>query len=444
MLAITDDASKYTLDDRVRITVDDRHNETIEAGEFFSDIEHTRSGADAGNVRVVLPVEIEVNKSSDLTLNVEDIFGNNRFNWMYSETPDQTNLLVGGQIYVELPILIRVSNSTNVAIDLKDIFGDNQFGWKVETATSSSSQNSDKAIPMTPQTFSRIVGGPFVIDMSFTIEVVDSEVVEIDIEDVLSNSTFSWIGGKNAVCNQLGDEIEIELPIAFQVHRSKSIKINAEDTVGDLIFEWSCGNVINRIGGLVSFHTPAIFNIVDSIDVNIDFEDQASDNIFQWVAQNGSQATEHLGGSFSSLTTSKFRVVNSQQVTIDTEDFFGDNRFVWAVEQDSDSSDLTANPFSVDASVLFEVEGSDEVNLNVEDVYGNNLFVRQPGFLASVFTLSEAEPTILDTVSRDVVNTSDVTIEFASVNQGNRYLIGPVPDNAIDPNNVPTSRSNKN
>jgi hypothetical protein len=82
---------------------------------------------------------------------------------------------------------------------------------------------------------------------------------------------------------------------------------------------------------------------------------------------------------------------------------------------------------SASASATFQVEVSDDVTIDAEDVYGDNLFAWEPPGLDQASPLPPSVYEVVGAVSRDVVESDSVTIEFANLNRGNRYLWGPPP-----------------
>ena len=414
----------YVLSDSVDLRYSDRTDETIDAGDFFSDTtvvwsaDQFGSGTTGfGDVHVTLPVNIEVTGGENVTLNVEDVFGDNQFTWQRLESLSDEAWRVGGEVEVDMPVVIRVSDSRAVLVDLEDVFGDNSFTWTVGTPAGADATLAVGQI-------SGGVGGPFQISMSVTVEVVDSEDVEVDVEDVLNDSRFTWVGGDRGAAAFVGGPMRFEVPLTFRVERSERVRINLEDTAGDLTLDWIAG-VGDSVGGPVRFDVPTTFDVVDSRDVNIDFEDQGGDNIFTWTVDGPEAGPTELTSSVAVRTPAEFRVVDSRGVKVNSEDFFGDNVFVWTGPFPSGARPGLDGSVSASASATFQVEVSDDVTIDAEDVYGDNLFAWEPTGLDQASPLPPSVYEVVGAVSRDVVESDSVTIEFANLNRGNRYLWGP-------------------
>lgn len=421
-----DQLGAYELVDSVAIQVSGINGENIKYGDYFSDTKKVWSGDRAsqdgeefGNFLVRLPVQIQVSDSQDDTLNIEDILGDNSFTWQRLELLRNDARQVGGDFEVEMPVVIRVSNSKRIKIDLEDVFGDNSFKWTV-------------GLPSEADTTLEVgqligVGGPFRIDMSITIEVFDSEDIEIDVEDVLGDSQFTWVGGRRATSAFVGGSMDFDVPLSLRVERSDRVKINLEDTAGDMKFDWTVGES-ESLGSPISFDVTTSFIIDDSRDVNIDFEDQACDNICNWRVAGQNPMAPELSSSVSAVTPVEFRVTNSKRVKINSEDFFGDNRFVWASNFPQDARTGLDNSVSISAPVTFQVEISQDVNIDAEDVYGDNTFAWNPLDLGQASPLPASVHDVMGNVNRNEINSDSVTIEFANLNQGNQYLWGPPPN----------------
>ena len=161
--------------------------------------------------------------------------------------------------------------------------------------------------------------------------------------------------------------------------------------------------------------------------MTVDFEDQGSDNIFTWTVGGEGGVTE-LSSSVAVETPTTFRVVDSQRVEINGEDFFGDNVLVWAGPFSDDARAGLAGSVSALVSTTFQVEGGGDVSIDAEDVYGDNLFVWDPLDLDQTSPLPASVHGVVGDVSRNVAESDSVTIQFANLNQGNRYLLGPPPE----------------
>ena len=417
----------YELVDSVSLRISGRNNDTIDAGDFFSDMTMVWSGdqiegdgTDVGDFRVRLPVHVEVTDSERLTLNVEDIFGDNSFTWQRLESLSDPVRRVGGEFVVDMPVVVRVSDSQEILVDLEDVFGDNSFTWTVGTP---SAQDTTLEV-------GRIgggVGGPLRIRMSVTIEVVDSDVVEVDVEDIATDSRFAWVGGGRGAAASVGGSMRFEVPLTFRVERSVGVRINLEDTAGDLTLDWTVG-ASDGMGGPILFDVPTRFDVIGSRDVNIDFEDQGSDNIFTWTVDGGHGGAAELGSSVVAQTPAVFRVIDSPGVRINSEDFFGDNVFVWTGPFDPDARAGLDGAVSASASATFQVEDSNDVNIDAEDVYGDNLFAWNPLDVEQTSPLPASVYEVVGEVTRDVVTRDSVIVEFANLNRGNRYLWGPPPE----------------
>lgn len=417
----------YVLDDSVDLRISGRNDETVDAGDFYSDTTVVWSGdqivgdeASVGDFRVTLPVHIEVTDSDSVTLNVEDIFGDNSFTWQHLESLSEQVRRVGGEFEVDMPVVIRVSDSQGILVDLEDVFGDNSFTWTVGTPA------EDDATLEVGQ-IGGGVGGPLRIDMSVTVEVVDSEDVEVDVEDVVSDSRFAWVGGDQSAAAFVGGSMHFEVPLTFRVERSVGVRINLEDTVGDLTLDWTAG-ASEDIGGPIRFDVPTRFIVVGSRDVNIDFEDQAGDNIFTWTVDERDADVSELSSSVVAQTPAVFRVIDSQEVRLNSEDFFGDNWFAWTGQFPEDARTGLDGAVSASASATFQVEGSGGVNIDAEDVYGDNLYAWDPLDVDQTSPLPASVYEVVGNVTRDVVDSDSVIVEFANLNQGNRYLWGPPPE----------------
>lgn len=417
----------YALADSVTLRISGRTDETVDAGDFFSDTTVVWSGdqiggdgTGVGDVRVTLPVHIEVTDGENVTLNIEDIFGDNEFTWQRLESLDDQARRVGGEFEVDMPVVIRVSDSQGVLIDLEDVFGDNSFTWTVGTP-------SEEGGVLEAHQIVGGVGGPFRLNMSVTIEVVDSQDVEVDVEDVVNDSRFAWAGGDRGSAAFVGGPMRFEVPLTFRVERSERVRINLEDTAGDLTFDWTAGTS-ESVGGPVRFDVPTTFDVVGSRDVNIDFEDQGSDNIFTWTVGEQDDTAPELSSAVVAQTPAVFRVVDSQGVRINSEDFFGDNVFVWTGPFPPEARAGLDGAVLATASATFQVEVSGGVNIDAEDVYGDNLFAWDPLGLDQTSPLPASVYEVVGGVTRNVVESDSVTIEFANRNQGNQYLYGPPPE----------------
>jgi hypothetical protein len=417
----------YVLADSVVLRISDRNDETIDAGDFYSDTtlvwsgdEIAGDGASVGDFRVTLPVHIEVTDSENVTLNIEDIFGDNTFTWQHLESLNDQARRVGGAFEVDMPVVIRVSDSQGILVDLEDVFGDNSFTWTVGTP-------SEEDAMLEVGQIRGGVGSPLSISMSVTIEVLDSQDIEVDVEDVASDSQFMWGGGDQGAATLVGGPMQFEVPLTFRVERSEGVRINLEDTAGDLTLDWTAGSS-EDVGGPIRFDVPTSFIVVGSRDVNIDFEDQGSDNIFTWTVDEQDAEAPELSSSVVALTPAVFRVIDSQGVAINSEDFFGDNYFAWTGPFTPDARLGLDGAVSASASAEFRVEGSEGVNIDAEDVYGDNLFAWDPLDLDQVSPLPASVYEVIGEEVRDVVDSERVTIEFANLNRGNQYLWGPPPE----------------
>ncbi|MFD2514840.1 hypothetical protein ACFSRY_13270 [Pontibacter locisalis] len=413
----------YRLHESVDIRISGKSGENIKFGDYFSDMTKVWSGNRAagigtgfGDFHVTLPVNIVVSDSQDDTLNIEDIFGDNKFTWQRLESLSDQARLVGGVFEVDMPVLIRVSDSKRILIDVEDIFGDNSFTWTVDT--------TDTILDV-----GQIVGvgGPFRIAMSVTIEVFDSQDVEVDVEDVFCDMSFDWNGGAQSSAGFVGGSMGVEMPLTFRVERSERVRINLEDTAGDLKLNWTAGGS-KVVGGPIRFDVPTNFIVVNSRDVNIDFEDQASDNILNWVLEGqGQNPTPQLKTPVTASTPAVFRVTDSRGVKINSEDFFGDNVFVWKGPFPQEARTGLDGAVSVRAPTRFEVKVSQDVNIDAEDVYGDNVFAWYPPRIDQASPLPASVYKVVGDVRRDVVGSDSVIIEFANFNKGNQYLWGPAP-----------------
>lgn len=417
----------YELYEAVDIRISGRTGETIQTGDFFSDTTLVWSGdrsvgdgAGFGDFRVSLPVTIDVTDCRDDTLNVEDIFGDNHFTWQNLELLDAAARRVGGTFEVDMPVVIRVTDSERILVDLEDIFGDNSFTWTVGQAS-----GTDTTLQVGQ--LSGGVGGPFRIVMSVEVEIVDSEDIEIDVEDILSDNEFNWYGGVESAAAFVGGAFDIEVPLTFRVERSDRVRINLEDTAGDMLLDWTAGTS-EGLGGPMRFDVPTSFVVADSRDVNIDFEDQAGDNILNWVLQEEGDIRPELNSSVTASATTEFRVTDgSRGVKINSEDFFSDNAFMWQGPLAQDARAGLDGAVSVSAPTTFRVAVSQGVNIDAEDVYGDNIFAWFPPSVDQASSLPASVYEVVGEVERQVAGDS-VTVEFANLNQGNQYLWGPKPE----------------
>ncbi|WP_162055908.1 hypothetical protein [Pontibacter pamirensis] len=416
----------YKLYESVGIQISGRSGENIQFGDYFSDMTEVWSGNRAagdgtgfGDFRVTLPVNIEVSDSQDDTLIVKDIFGDNKFTWQRLESLSDQARRVGGVFEVDMPVLIRVSDSKRILIDVEDIFGDNSFTWTVDT--------TDTILDVGQIVGG--VGGPFRIAMSVTIEVFDSQDVEVDVEDVFCDMNFTWNGGAQSSASFVGGSMGIEMPLTFRVERSERVRINLEDTAGDMKLNWTAGGS-EVVGGPIRFDVPTNFIVVNSRDVNIDFEDQAGDNILNWVLKGQGQnpTPPQLNTPVTASTPAVFRVIDSRGVKINSEDFFGDNVFVWKGPFPQEARPGLDVAVSVWAPTTFEVKVSQDVNIDAEDVYGDNVFAWYPPNIDQASPLPASVYKVVGDVRRDVVGSDSVIIEFANLNKGNQYLWGPAPE----------------
>ena len=417
----------YVLSDSVNLRFSGRTGDTIDAGDFFSDTTLLWSGdriagdgTEVGDVRVTLPVHIEVADGESVTLNIEDIFGDNQFTWQRLELLNDASRRVGGEFEVDMPVVIRVIGSQEVLVDLEDVFGDNAFTWTVGTPSGADSAIAVGAIPGR-------VGSALRIDMSVRLEVVDSEDIEIDVEDVVNDSRFTWVGGNRAEAAFVGGPMLFNVPLTFRVVRSERVRINLEDTAGDLALDWTAG-ASEGIGGPIRFDVPTTFEVANSRDVNIDYEDQGSDNIFTWTVDGTGAGAAELSSSVIARTPAVFRVIDSHDVKINSEDFFGDNVFVWTGPFPSTARDGLQGAVSASASATFRVDVSGDVNIDAEDVYGDNLYAWDPLDIAQASPLPGSVYDVVGDVTREVMASDSVIIEFANLNMGNRYLWGPPPE----------------
>lgn len=418
----TRQSGAYGLYDAVDIEITGRTGDTIKPGDFFSDQTFTRKGGrgsgdeNFGNFHVSLPVTINVTDSRDITLNIEDIFGDNIFTWQSQALDGNNTRPIGGKFEVDMPVLIRVSKSERILIDLEDIFGDNSFTWTV------GKNNNAKKIFEVGE-----VGGPVKIVMSIKFEVVDSEEVEIDVEDVLCDNEFNWNGGERNPAAFVGGMLDMEVPLSFRIVRSENVRINLEDSAGDMTLDWIAGSS-KGIGGPLRFDVPTEFIVEDSRDVNIDFEDQAGDNVLNYVLEVQDSSAPKLISSLIASTQTEFRVTNgSRNVKINSEDFFSDNLVVWKAPFAREARDGLNNTISVNASAVFDIDESHDINIDAEDVYGDNIFAWSPPTVDKASSLQESVHEVIGEVQREV-NGEKVIIEFANLNQGNQYLWGPEPD----------------
>lgn len=418
----TRQSGAYELYDSVDIEIAGRTGDTIQPGDFFSDMTFSRSGGRGpgddtfGDFRVSLPVTINVTDSRDLTLNIEDIFGDNIFTWQSPALGGNNSRPVGGEFEVDMPVLIRIANSQRILIDLEDIFGDNSFTWTV-----GKNSKAKKTFEVGE------VGGPLRITMSVKFEVVDSQDVEIDVEDILCDNEFNWNGGEENSAAFVGGMLDMEVPLTFQVERSEGVRINLEDSAGDMTLDWIAGSS-KGIGGPLRFDVPSQFIVEDSRDVNIDFEDQAGDNILNYVLEVQDSSPPELESSLTATTRTLFRVTDgSRGVKINSEDFFSDNLIVWKAPFGQEARAGLDNSFSINASTIFEVEESRDINIDAEDVYGDNIFAWSPPSITEASSLPESVYEVMGEVRREV-NGERVIIEFANLNQGNQYLWGPEPE----------------
>lgn len=413
----------YDLYESVNIQLSGRTGETIKLGDFFSDTTLVWSGekAAAGNMgfgdfRVSLPVTINISDCRDDTLNIEDIFGENNFTWQNLALLEDEARHVGGEFKVDMPVVIRVSQSKRIVIDLEDIFGDNSFTWTV-----SKNSETDKTLQVGQ------VGGPLRIVMSVKVEVLDSEDIEIDAEDVLCDNKFIWDGGEENLASSVGGSLDVEVPLTFRIEHSKGVRINLEDTAGDMTLEWTAGTS-KGIGGPIRFDVPTSFIVVNSRNVNIDFEDQAGDNILNWVLEGQNSSPPELNSSVTASAPVVFRVTDgSNGVKINTEDFFSDNVFVWKGPFPQSARSSLDGSVSISAPTTFKVEASQDVNIDAEDVYGDNIFAWYPPAINQASPLPAAVYNVVGEVQRQVDGDS-VIVEFANLNKGNQYLWGPKPE----------------
>lgn len=414
-------SGNYELYDSVEIQIENRVEETLKFGDFFSDTTivwkgnlNPRNGTSFGNFRVSLPVTIDVKDSRDLTLNIEDIFGDNIFTWQNLALPRDEG--IGGEFIVDMPVVIRVSNSKKILVDLEDIFSDNFFTW-----TAGKNLKGRKNFEVGQ------VGGPVRIAMSVKLEVVDSEDIEIDLEDIVCDNEFSYEGGEQNSATLVGGSFDIEVPLTFQVERSKGVRINLEDTAGDMTLDWIAGSS-ESIGGPLIFDVPTSFIVEDSDDVNIDFEDQAGDNVLNWVLKRTEALPPELKTSLTASAAATFSVTNgSRGVKINSEDFFSDNLFVWKGPFEQDARSGLDGSVSISAPTTFWVEASQDVNIDAEDVYGDNIFVWSPFSIDQASSLPASVYEVVGEVQRNVDGES-IIIEFANLNNGNQYLWGPEPE----------------
>lgn len=419
----TQRSGAYELYESVDLEFSGRTGETINLGDFFSDTTLVWSGGRAageslgfGDFRVSLPVTINATNCRDLTLNIEDIFGDNIFSWQHSAFRGDDARSVGGKFEVDMPVVIRVSNSERILIDLEDIFGDNSFTW---TVGKSSKANRTFEVGE--------VGGPLRIVMSVKVEVLDSEDIEIDVEDVLCDNEFNYDGGDKNSATFVGGSLDMEVPLTFQVERSERVRINLEDVAGDMTLDWIAGSS-EGIGGPLQFDVPTTFIVKNSQDVNIDFEDQAGDNILNYVLNGQDNSPPVLNSSVTASTPVVFRVTDgSRNVKINSEDFFSDNLLVWKAPFARDARSRLDGSISISAPTTFKVEASHDVSIDVEDVYGDNIFAWSPPAIDQASPLPASVYEVTGEVQREV-DGSSVIIEFANLNQGNQYLWGPEPE----------------
>ena len=152
----------YVLSDSVDLRFRGRTGETINAGDFFSDTtvvwsadQMEGNATSFGDFRVTLPVDIEVAGGENVTLNVEDVFGDNQFTWQRLEALNDEDRRVGGEFEVDMPVVIRVSDSRGVVVNLEDVFGDNSFTWTVGTPS-----GADATLAVGPVGTSTLIGPP--------------------------------------------------------------------------------------------------------------------------------------------------------------------------------------------------------------------------------------------------------------------------------------------
>ena len=413
----------YVLEESVDITHVGRVGENATFGDYFSDTTLVFSGDRSdpaggfGDFRVSLPVNITVEGCRDDTLNIEDIFGDNRFTWRRLGALGDDARAVGGAFTVDMPVRIRVAGSERVLVDLEDIFSDNFFTWTVDTADASGEQAA----------FGGGVGGAVRVEMPVSIEVADSEDVEVDVEDVFCDSEFDWTAGSRGATTQLGGPIAVGLELAVRVENSRRVNVNLEDTAGDLTVDYRAGRA-DTVGGPQAWRVPTAFTVVDSRDVNIDFEDQASDNVLNWRVEREGAAPVRLAGAVTVHSPATFRVRNSRGVKVNAEDFFGDNRTVWRGPFSAEARAGLEGAIAVTAPTTFDVDVSYDVNLDVEDTYGDNIYAWSPTGITEASALPTSVYAVTGDLTRAIAGGDSVVVEFANLNEGNRYLWGPEPE----------------
>ncbi|QDG50580.1 hypothetical protein FIV42_07480 [Persicimonas caeni] len=292
-----------------QISVDGERGRTVEVGDLLSDEVFAQSGPQNFEPFVRdLPVCIVIRDSSDITINIEDIVGDNIFVWALGQT-DVSNLKGGRapwsagrrassdtRFALRLPVEIVVENSSDINVNIEDVFGDNIVAWTRGDALVSNLRGG-----MLPHSKSdALQDSRLDLEVPVDIDVRRSEGVVVDIEDVVGDVIFSWSEGDADLSNlrgaagptraghrPRGAQASIAVPVDIDVRRSEQVVLDIEDIFGDVdvVSSDESLNVSNLRGRRraagdrsVAVHLPVDIRIDDSRGVTVDIEDIFGDN----------------------------------------------------------------------------------------------------------------------------------------------------------------------
>ena len=342
---------------------------TVEAEDFFSDNTFTWSGG-SGNVRIEMPVSITVVGSQDVIVNVEDVFGDASFAWRMEVTGSagmRSAPTPRGVFDLVMPIGFNIDRSSRVLVDVEDLVGDNMWRWEGAGAA------------LGPGSSGEAAGFRLMADMPLNLSVHRSLQSEIDVEDVFGDNDFRWDiapppevaeGGRYGI----GGGFDVRGTSRFEIWQSTDVLIDVEDTFGDSDFRWrggagGAGRAADR-GAMFRFQAPQTFGVYAGSQAEINVEDVGGDNDWSWTAD------EAAGQPAPLLFTApvSYEVTDSVEVSIDTEDFVGDNdlsRRGSEAPSRPGPKDVP-RPVFIDAGLSVGVWFGERVSVDVEDVFGNN------------------------------------------------------------------------